>query len=414
MDAMSLSIKEIFLRLKVCVDQCDHFRKNDKYYRRKQLYRRLEIAKERENEEAERQILSIIQQEKDKSFWWRFNYALGKPRGGACFKVQVEQEEDTVEEISGKEDLHEAIWENIHLKQFYLAKEAPMCSGQLRGIFGYNSISPTANAILEGTYVYPPDFDKVTKEILQECTLICIHVPQNSVTTTISPEDWTNHWHRAREETSSSTSGQRFGHYKAGLQSQYVSYLQALQANLVVKRGNVLESQSNGLSVMLEKIFGCSLITKLRSILLMETDFNTTNKVIYGVRMLANVRKYRLMPEEVYSERNRLADDRTLSKVLFYDIVRQLRRPAGLALVDADNCYDRIAHPMASMIFRSCGVPTPAIESMLTTIQNMKFFLRTGYGNSANYAGGESKDEINPVKTQGMCQGNTAAPAHGR
>ena len=56
--------------------------------------------------------------------------------GGACFKVQVEQEEGTVEEISGKEDLHEAIWVNIHPKRFYLAKEAPMCSGQLRGIFG--------------------------------------------------------------------------------------------------------------------------------------------------------------------------------------------------------------------------------------------------------------------------------------
>jgi hypothetical protein len=37
--------------------------------------------------------------------------------------------------------------------------------------------------------------------------------------------------------------------------------------------------------------------------------------------VLANVRKYKLMPEEVYSVRNRLADDGTLSKVLFYDIV---------------------------------------------------------------------------------------------
>ncbi len=50
---------------------------------------------------------------------------------------------------------------------------------------------------------------------------------------------------------------------------------------------------------MLEKIFGCALITKLRSILLMEADFNTTNKTVYGVRMLANVRRYKLMPEEV-------------------------------------------------------------------------------------------------------------------
>ena len=408
---MSLSIEEIFLRLKACVDQCDHFRKNGKYYRRKHLYRQLETAKEREDEEAERQILAIIQREKDKSFWRRLNYARGKPRGGACFKVQVEQAEGTVEEISGKEDLHEAIWENIHRKRFYLAEEAPMCSGPLRGLFGYNSVTPIAKAILQGTCQYPPDFDEATKEILQECALIRIRVPKNSVTTTITPEDWTNHWRRAREETSSSTSGRHFGHYKAGLQSQYVSYLQALQATLVVKRGIVLERWSNGLSVMLEKIFGCSLITKLRLILLMEADFNASNKVIYGVRMLANVRKYKLMPEEVYSERNRLAEDGTLSKVLFYDIVRQLRRPAGLASVDADNCYDRIAHPMASMVFQSFGVPTPAIESMLTTIQNMKFFLRTGYGDSTKYAGGESMDVTDPVKTQGMCQGNTAAPA---
>ena len=213
-----------------------------------------------------------------------------------------------------------------------------MCSGPLRGLFGYNSVTPIAKAILEGTYQYPPDFDEATKEILQECASIRIRIPKNSVTTAITPEDWTNHWRRAREETSSSTSGRHFGHYKAGLQSQYVSYLQALQATLVVKRGIVLERWSKGLSVMLEKIFGCSLITKLRSILLMEADFNATNKVIYGMRMLANVRKYKLMPEEVYSERNHLAEDGTLPKVLFYDIVRQLRRPAGLASVDADNC----------------------------------------------------------------------------
>jgi hypothetical protein len=53
----------------------------------------------------------------------------------------------------------------------------------------------------------------------------------------------------------------------------------------------------------------------------MEVDFNATNKAVYGIQMLSNVKKYKLMPEEVYSERNRLADDRTLSKILYYDIV---------------------------------------------------------------------------------------------
>ncbi len=53
----------------------------------------------------------------------------------------------------------------------------------------------------------------------------------------------------------------------------------------------------------------------------MEADFNATNKAICGIWMLSNVRKYKLMREEVYSERNRLADDGTLSKILYYDIV---------------------------------------------------------------------------------------------
>ena len=106
--------------------------------------------------------------------------------------------------------------------------------------------------------------------------------------------------------------------------------------------------------------------------------------------MLDQVQRYKLMPEEVYSEQNKLAEDATLSKNLFYDIVRQLRRPAGLASVDVDNCYDRIAHPMASMVFQAFGVPTQVIESMLKTIQNMRFYLQTGYGDSKEYPGGET------------------------
>jgi hypothetical protein len=151
---------------------------------------------------------------------------------------------------------------------------------------------------------------------------------------------------------------------------------------------------------MLEKIFGCSLITKLRSILLMEADFNATNKTIYGIRMLANAHKYRLMPEEVFSERNRLADDGTLSKIIIFDIARQLRQPMGLASVDADNCYDWIAHPMASMVFQAFGVPTGPIRLMLTMLQEMRFFLRKGYGNSTGYVGGNKRLSITAVKTK--------------
>jgi hypothetical protein len=48
---------------------------------------------------------------------------------------------------------------------------------------------------------------------------------------------------------------------------------------------------------------------------------------------------------------------------------------------------------------------------MLTTLQEMRFFLRTGYGNSIRYVGGSKGLSITAVKKQGMCQGNCASPA---
>jgi hypothetical protein len=74
---------------------------------------------------------------------------------------------------------------------------------------------------------------------------------------------------------------------------------------------------------MLEKMLGCTLITKLHSILLMEANFNATNKIIYGQCLMHQARKYKLIPEETYSKRNRLADDGTSVKVLYHNIVHQ-------------------------------------------------------------------------------------------
>ena len=72
---------------------------------------------------------------------------------------------------------------------------------------------------------------------------------------------------------------------------------------------------------MLEKMLGCTLLAKLRAILLMEADFNHSNKEIFGKRMLDNVRKHGLMPEEIYSEKGKVPDDGTLAKVIFNDVV---------------------------------------------------------------------------------------------
>ena len=156
-------------------------------------------------------------------------------------------------------------------------------------------------------------------------------------------------------------SGLHFGYYKARDQSQIISHFHALKTSLLLRRGIALDRWSHGLSAMLEKMFGCSLVTKLRFILMMEADFNFANKTIYSGRMLGNVRKYNLMPEEIFSERNRMVDDGTIAKVLFYDIVKQLRVSAGISSVDASNCYNIIAHAIAYLVFQVFGVQEKAI-----------------------------------------------------
>jgi len=63
----------------------------------------------------------------------------------------------------------------------------------------------------------------------------------------------------------------------------------------------------------------------------MEVYFNAINKEVYGVRMLDEARKYNLIPEEIFSKKNRTANDGDLAKMLFYNILHQTRSVAAIA-----------------------------------------------------------------------------------
>jgi hypothetical protein len=237
--------------------------------------------------------------------------------------------------------------------------------------------------------------DAATRELFEEIAHIRGMVPSDSVNGLISRERWQQRWKKVKEDASSSQSGLHFGHYIAGMDCDYISQFHALRVSLALKKDIVLERWSKGLSVMLEKMFGMRLVSKLRAILLMEADFNAMNKEVYGVRMLDNARRYNLFPKEIFSEQNRTADDGGLAKTLFYDIAHQTRTPATIASVDASNCYDRIAHAMH--LLSSNPDESAAVSAMLETIQEVKFFLRTAYGDSKTFAGSSIE-----IKTQGL------------
>jgi hypothetical protein len=118
-------------------------------------------------------------------------------------------------------------------------------------------------------------------------------------------------------------SGLHFGHYIVGSKLDIISHYHAARVTVTLAHVVQLERWLCGLSVMLEKTLGVTLVTKLRTILLMEGDINATNKIVYGVRMMRNARGYNLTPEEIFSKKNQMANDGTLCKTLFYNITQQ-------------------------------------------------------------------------------------------
>ncbi len=194
------------------------------------------------------------------------------------------------------------IFSEIHEKRYTLAGEAPICNGELFNRFGYTANTLASKAVLDGTYQAPVGTDTATPDLFAEIAAIWKTIPENSVSIIISPEQWKQYWRTVNEVTSSSESGIHFGHYIAGSKSNIISHYHAVRVSVTLAHAIQLERWSRGLSVMLKKTLGVTLVTKLRSILLMEGDFNATNKMVYCMGMLKNVRDRNLIPKEIFSK----------------------------------------------------------------------------------------------------------------
>ncbi len=279
---LSLTVAEILEKLKECKKECAFYQEHGKQFRWKHLNDHLRIAQEEEDKGAIIKISTIIQQEQQRSFWQKLNYFTGKKKTQSATSIQVKGKGRAILEHSTQETVEQMIFSEIHNKQYTMAGEAPICNGTLFDKFGYASNTPVSRAMLNGTYVVPHDSDTATWKLIEEIAAICCRVPKGSVSICITPAQWKQYWKIVNEETSSSESGIHFGHYTVGFRSKIILHYHAARVTVVIAHAIQLEQWSWGLSVILEKTLGVTLVTKLWAILLIEADFNATNKIIYG------------------------------------------------------------------------------------------------------------------------------------
>ncbi len=144
-----------------------------------------------------------------------------------------------------------------------------------------------------------PQLDEATDDLSHEIASTLSVIPANSITTTTTQQDWQTYWKQADEQTLSSESGLHFGHYKAAINLEYISHYHVAETTVALTLGQPFDRWKRGVTVMLEKERRVNLVSKLCAILLMEADFNTSNNIIFGNRMLYSIQKHAMMLEEI-------------------------------------------------------------------------------------------------------------------
>ena len=137
---------------------------------------------------------------------------------------------------------------------------------------------------------------------------------------------------------------------------------------------------------MLEKVEGNINVQKLRAILLLEADFNTMHKIIFNNRPLPKIEADNAIPMEIIGgRRSQAATHLALNKKLIADIANVRKLPTATICADATNCYNRVAHPFASLCAQYFGLEITYLTILFRAIQSIKMFFRISHGISTTY-----------------------------
>ncbi len=224
------------------------------------------------------------------------------------------------------------------------------------------------------------------------------------ITTSVMTEDFQYYWQQVDKQTLSSFSGATFSHYKAAAFHRMLLAMHATYLSACAKKGIPLSRWGVGLTVLLEKIIGNSFVHRLQAICLLEANFNWINKMIFAKQMTGVALAMKMIPGECFSKKGSNCISAMMTKIFICDESRIHHHSTSVIGNDFSDCYNRIAHNIAAVSLRAFGVPQPAINILLKTMETMRFFLWTGFGESKDLYGGMHEERL-----AGYGQGNAAS-----
>ena len=399
---MNLSLFEAEEELKLARKQFWECIKNSKQLRQSFLERRAQELAHEKDTKKESELKQLIKREEQKDASRKIKFALNKLGQENISTLHVKRN-GTTTELTSKYLIDQACLEENMQK--YTQTKGTICTQEpLRSLLGRYGETELCNNILEGNPTLPEGTPEYVNDFMAE--LKKVTTDKEDVSLQISTSEFKEGWGKMKESTSSGKSGVHFGNLITCAEDDKLAQFESSIAQIPFMTGYSPLLWKEGTIVMIKKKAGNAEIGALRSIVLLEADYNFNNKIL-GKRAMAHAEEIQaLAPEQYGSRKGKTAIDQALHKRLTYDIIRQHRLPAILCSNDAKSCYDRILHPMASLAYRRAGVPLAPVKAMLECIQEMKHHVRTSYGLSDDTFDTRDLEE----KMQGILQGNGAAP----
>jgi hypothetical protein len=146
--------------------------------------------------------------------------------------------------------------------------------------FGYLGDSPNSEAVLEGTYVPSPETNYYGALLLGHMNYPPRMDHSNCLPDKVTTTDHEGNWKKAKEYTSAGLSGLHFGMFKSAAKHSDLVQFDAARRSIMYNTGQAYPQWYKGIDVMLLKASGDTRAHKLRTILLLEADYNMNNKLL--------------------------------------------------------------------------------------------------------------------------------------
>ncbi|GFH50742.1 hypothetical protein CTEN210_07218 [Chaetoceros tenuissimus] len=331
---------------------------------------------------------------------------LNKISSGATTKVQVTDHQGNIREYTAKEDVERLIIHENERKYHQTEGGTEFLQREFLEKLGKYGEGPEVDNVLDGSFEFPPDTSEAMKDFIRYCKRVDnLPAPDlNNVRGSFLA--YIKAWKIRKEKTNSAN--QHMGHYKAGIQNDYVCSVLYMRSEIPVVSGYSPKRWRECIDLMILKKAMNFDLSKQRTLGLLDTEMNQHNKTLQRQAIKVALQTNSVAQEQ-YSRPGRDCKDHALNRRLTVDARQYERKCFSLAMSDLAGCYDRIVHTAAALALLRLGLKKTTIFAMFDSIQRMTHKVRTGYGDSDTTYGGDSYAQWENAP-QGVLQGNAAGP----